>query len=226
MYKTEVGSRWLKRLGRSAIVAALLVVAWAGISGPSRRAAARDGSGARSNCPVLVGQSFVVTVAIENVQNLGAFEFEFNFNPAVASATVDDIQLASLLGSTGRTTGVLRLARRLAGLACLSSAHTAMARPAGPNGSGVLATVTMSAAVSPGTSQLSLSGLKVTNVAGEEVLALTTAGSVTVGRTTPRTRSICLYCAQQQRTTSRIGMRTHARRSTANRLRFLLRPSS
>jgi hypothetical protein len=116
---------------------------------------------------------------IENAQDLGAFEFEYDFSPAIASATVDDIQLAGMLGSTGRTTGALRLASAPGrpGVPLFGAYSYGAAN--GPNGSGVLATIAMTA-VSPGTSQLGLSGLKVTNVTGNELLANAISGSVTV----------------------------------------------
>jgi hypothetical protein len=56
---------------------------------------------------------------------------------------------------------------------------------AGPDGSGVLATATMTAAA-PGSSPLSLAGLKVTSITGDEYTVSATAGSVTVVAT-PRT---------------------------------------
>ncbi len=60
--------------------------------------------------PVQVGDQFVVTIQIEGATNLGAFEFEFGANPAIATTTVADIHLGTFVGSTGRTTGELRLA--------------------------------------------------------------------------------------------------------------------
>lgn len=129
--------------------------------------------------PVVAGQSFVVTLLVENAQNLGAFEFEYNFTPAVASAMVDNIQLGPFLGSTGRTTGALRLASAPGrpGVPLFGAYSYGTAN--GPNGNGVLATVAMTA-VAPGTSQLSLTQQKVTNITGDEVTSISMAGSVTV----------------------------------------------
>jgi hypothetical protein len=56
---------------------------------------------------------------------------------------------------------------------------------AGPDGSGVLATAAMTA-VAPGSSPLSLAGLKVTSITGDEYTVSATAGNVTVVAT-PRT---------------------------------------
>jgi hypothetical protein len=121
----------------------------------------------------------MVTVVGEDVPNLGAFEFEYDFSPAVASATVGDIQLGSMLGSTGRTTGALRLASAPGRPGVPLFGAYSYGTASGPSGSGVLATIAMTA-ISPGTSQLGLGGLKVTNVAGSELLSTAIAGSVTV----------------------------------------------
>ena len=100
-----------------------------------------------------VGDQFTVTIQVDGATNLGAFEFEFGANPAVAGATAADIHLGTFLGSTGRTTGELRLAsspptpgRPLYG------AYSYGAQP-GPSGNGLLATVTM-LATGPGVSSL------------------------------------------------------------------------
>jgi len=135
--------------------------------------------------PVRVGDQFAVTIQVEGAANLGAFEFEFGSNPVIASTTVADIRLGSILGSTGRTTGELRLA----------SSPTTPGRPlygaysygaqAGPSGNGQLATITM-LATGPGTSSLDLGQLKVTDVSGVEVSATSISGAVEVqGSTRP-----------------------------------------
>lgn len=178
-------SVWRRGLVRSGVALLLLALAWACFAGSSDAQTPAMVRVLGPNSPVAVGQTFAVTVVVENVQNLGAFEFEVNFNPAVASTTVDAIQLGAMLGSTGRTTGVLRLASSPTRPGAPLFGAYSYGAPAGPNGSGVLATFTMSA-TAPGFSQLSLSGLKVTNVLGNELQATTIAGSVTVGSTTQR----------------------------------------
>lgn len=185
MNTTVAKNRWISALGRGVLALLLLTLLWAALS---ERSAAQLPVTVRvlgPSAPVPSGQSFLVTIAIENVQNLGAFEFEYNFNPVVAGATVDNIQLNSLLGSTGRTTGSLRLASAPGRTGVPLFGAYSYGTAAGPNGNGVLATVTMSA-VAAGTSQLSLSGLKVTNVAGQELTVVSTSGSVTVGGSPPR----------------------------------------
>jgi hypothetical protein len=179
MNQTVVDNRWIRRFAHGALVLLLLTLAWSLLNG---RSDAQPPAVIRVLGPstaVPAGRTFTVTVAIENAQDLGAFEFEYDFIPAIASATVDDVQLGSMLGSTGRTTGALRLASAPGrpGVPLFGAYSYGTAN--GPNGSGVLATVAMTA-VSPGTSQLSLSELKVTDVAGRPLLSTAVAGSVTV----------------------------------------------
>lgn len=135
--------------------------------------------------PVAVGQTFAVTVALENVENLGAFEFEYNFNPAIASSTVNNIALGPMLGATGRTTGVLRLASSPNRPGAPLFGAYSYGNLNGPNGNGVLATIAMTA-VAPGITQLNLTGLKVTDAAGEELQSTAIAGSVTIAGATQR----------------------------------------
>lgn len=176
---------WTRGTGRAALTVLLLALVWATLYG---RSDAQPPVTVRVLGPTAVvpaGQAFTVTIAVENAQNLGAFEFEYNFTPAIVSATAYDIQLSSLLGSTGRTTGDLRLASVPGQPGVPLFGAYSYGAASGPNGSGVVATVTMTA-VAPGTSQLSLSGLKVTDVTGAEVTVVTTAGSVTVGESLQR----------------------------------------
>jgi hypothetical protein len=179
MNGTAVVNRWIRGFGHGALALVLLTLALSLLNG---RSDAQPSAVVRVLGPsvaVPAGRIFTVTVSIENAQDLGAFEFGFDSTPTIASATVDDIQLAGMLGSTGRTTGALRLASAPDRPGVPLFGAYSYGAASGPNGSGVLATVTMTA-ISPGTSQLSLSGLKVTNAAGYEVLSSATAGSVTV----------------------------------------------
>ncbi len=129
--------------------------------------------------PVRVGEPFTVTLQTEDAANLGAFEFDFGFDTAIAATTVSDIHLGSFLGSTGRTIGELRLASSpLAPGRPLYAAYS-YGLPAGPSGMGELATITM-LAIDVGTSSLDLGDLKVTDVAGAEVIAASVSGAVEV----------------------------------------------
>ena len=135
--------------------------------------------------PVRIGDQFAVTIQVEGAANLGAFEFEYGANPLIASTTVADIQLGEILGSTGRTTGELRLASSpTAPGRPLYAAYSYGAAP-GPSGDGHLATITM-LATGQGTSSLDLAGLKVTDVSGLEVSTSSVSGEVQVqGNTRP-----------------------------------------
>ncbi len=166
-------------LGRILLAVSLLVAAWAM---SNDRSEAQQSIAVRVQgpaTPVVVGQPFVVTLLAENVQNLGAFEFEYRFAPAIVSGTVNNIQLAPFLGSTGRTTGALRLASAPGqpGVPLFGAYSYGAAN--GPGGNAVLATVSMTA-VAPGVSPLSVTGLKMTTITGDEIAAISTASSVTV----------------------------------------------
>lgn len=178
----------LRPAGRIGLAALLLALCWAAIASPSRAQSPVTVRVIGPTAAIPAGQPFVVTIAIDNAQNLGAFEFEYNYNATVAGATVNNIQLGSLLGSGGRTTGELRLASAPGRPGVPLYGAYSYGAAAGPNGNGILATVTMTA-VAPGVSPLSLTGLKVTDVTGSERTATTTAGSVTV---TGATRQIYL----------------------------------
>lgn len=178
-------NRWKRGLGRSAIAVLLLALAWAVIAGRGDAQAPVTVRVFGPDAPVAAGQTFAVTVAVDNVQNLGAYEFEFNFDPAVATTTVNNIQLAPFLSSTGRTAAALRLASSPGRPGTPLFGAYSYGTSDGPSGSGVLATITMSAA-SPGASQLSLTGLTMTDVLGEEFSTLTMAGNVTVVGSTMR----------------------------------------
>jgi hypothetical protein len=172
------------KLGR-ATLALLLALAWATITSRSDAQPSAMVQVLGPTNPVSVGQTFAVTIAIDNAQDLGAFEFEYGFSPTLVGTAANNIQLGGMLGSTGRTTGELRMASAPGRPGVPLYGAYSYGAAGGPNGNGVLATVAMTA-VAPGTSQLSLGHLKVTDVRGNEVVAAVTAGSVTVGTATSR----------------------------------------
>lgn len=129
--------------------------------------------------PVPAGQQFNVQVRIEGASNLGAFEFQYVFNSGVVSTTANDIQLGSFLGSTGRTTGQLRLASApMAPHQPLYGAYS-YGSAGGPSGNGQLATITMHA-IRSGTSALTVQDVQVTSINGTPVQVTVVAGSVQV----------------------------------------------
>lgn len=175
-------------IGRIAVLAALVLLASASFTarGDAQSGATIQVQGPAA--PVAVGQVFTVTITAVNVQNLGALEFEFNYEDAVVATDVARIALGSFLGSTGRTVGALRLPTSPNQPSAPLFGAYSYGSAAGPTGSGVVATVSMTAAA-PGVSSLSLTGLKVTDVAGHELPASSTVGSVTVS-STATTRSL------------------------------------
>ena len=85
-----------------------------------------------------MGQQFVVNVAIDNVVNLGAFQFTLNFNPGVLRYV--STEMGPFLTSTGRVAScpISDSGQGIVRLGCI----TYGAKPAGPSGSGILATIT------------------------------------------------------------------------------------
>lgn len=174
-----VSAGFQRTMWRILLAVVLLALAWAAITSRSDAQPSATVRVVGPTAAIPAGQPFVVTIAIENAQNLGAFEFEYNFSSAVAVATANNIQLGDMLGSSGRSTGQLRMASAPGRPGVPLFGAYSYGAAAGPNGNGILATVTMTA-VGPGVSPLSLSGLKVTNVTGDEVVVASAAGSVTV----------------------------------------------
>ena len=118
---------------------------------------------------------FTVDVLVDNVRNLGAYDFTLAFHPGVLSFV--DVVNGSFLGSTGRPVNCLPPQ------ADADSVHfhcvTLGAEPAGPSGSGVLSTVTFEA-VGAGTGVLDLRDVVLLTPAGASIkVALVIDGSVT-----------------------------------------------
>ncbi len=85
--------------------------------------------------------SFDVDVVIEGVTDLGGFEFRIDYDPGVVSVTGEDqVTLGPFLGSTGKSTLPFPVVEDDEGYV-LFSAVGYPKDPAGPNGSGTLATV-------------------------------------------------------------------------------------
>jgi hypothetical protein len=108
------------------------------------------------------GSPFTVSVVVEDVANLGAFEFDLTYDSAVL--TPAGFEDGPFLGSSGRQVQCLpsRAQEGLAGLTCVTLGAT----PAGPNGSGVLASITFQP-VAPGSSPLHLARLTLTDPSGQ-----------------------------------------------------------
>lgn len=84
------------------------------------------------------GDVFTASIVVQNVTNLGAFQFDLAYDAAVLAA--EGVEEGDFLGSSGREVRCLppREQAGSVGLSCV----TLGAAPDGPTGSGVLATVT------------------------------------------------------------------------------------
>jgi general secretion pathway protein D len=105
---------------------------------------------------------FTVSVVVEDVANLGAFEFDLSYDSAVLTAA--GIEQGPFLGSSGRQVQCLpaRTQEGLTGLTCVTLGAT----PDGPSGSGVLANITFEP-VAPGSSPLHFTRLTLTDPPGQ-----------------------------------------------------------
>lgn len=128
--------------------------------------------------PVPAGQTFLVTIRASQAMDLGAFEFGVSFNPAVLSTHPDWMALTGLLGSTGRTTGELRLGVTAAPGQPVFGAYS-YGTAAGPAGAGDLATIQFYA-VAAGVSAVTLMQVQVTDTEANVTPVTVVAGSVRV----------------------------------------------
>jgi len=120
---------------------------------------------------------FTVDIVIEDVEDLGGFEFDLTYDPAIVQVT--DVSLGPFLGSTGRNTGTIgpeidNTTGRV------SFGAFSFGTELGPSGTGTLATITLSAA-GAGTSLLDLQNTQVTDTQGNLQTPVTEEdGTVTV----------------------------------------------
>jgi hypothetical protein len=125
---------------------------------------------------VEAGQPFIVNVMIDGAVNVGAFQFDLIYDPAVV--TVTDVALGPFVGSTGRTAQpVGPTIDNRAGT--LAFGAFSFGSTAGPAGTGVLATVRFRAE-DPGTSALGLQNVVVTDPMANAQPASIEGGVVTV----------------------------------------------
>lgn len=123
------------------------------------------------------GETFTVTVMIDQASNLGGFEFTLLFTPA--TVTVDDVTVGDFLGSTGRT--VIPVGPTIdnqTGRASFGAASVGSA--AGPDGTGTLAIITLTAQES-GESPLDLHNVMVLDTQAQHQTATVQDGTVRVG---------------------------------------------
>jgi len=119
--------------------------------------------------------SFVASVVVQNVTNLGAFQFDLRYDPTVL--TLLDHKDGPFLGSSGRRVNCLppTTDEGLLRYVCV----TLGSAPEGPNGSGVLATITF-APLAKGRSPVRLEGLVLADPRGARMPAQAQDASVTV----------------------------------------------
>jgi hypothetical protein len=122
------------------------------------------------------GPSFTVDVVIEDVTDLGSFQFDVTYEPSVV--TVDDVVLGDFLGSTGRDVSVIGPDIDNEGGVISFEAGSSGIGP-GANETGVLATITFNA-VGLGSSALHLENVRVTRTSGSAIPVVIQDGSVTV----------------------------------------------
>jgi hypothetical protein len=121
------------------------------------------------------GEVFDVAVAIQQVTNIGAFQFTLAWDPAILAPV--DLALGPFLGSSGRTVLCLNPAITASSvqLTCVTLGPT----PAGANGSGVLANVTVMA-LAEGVTPLDLQNVHVVTVEAVTIPTAVVDGSRTI----------------------------------------------
>jgi len=130
---------------------------------------------------VAPGQPFTVNVMVDRAANLGAFQFDMIYDPAVV--TVNQVELRPFLGSTGRTAqSVGTSIDNAAGIVTFGA--FSFGSNAGPEGTGSLAAITLTAAGS-GTSALNLQNVLVTDVMVNTQSVSVEGGTVMVAAPTP-----------------------------------------
>lgn len=123
---------------------------------------------------------FTVRIIVEDVTNLGAFEFDLLYQPSTVSLT--NVEVGPFLGSSGRRVECIdpRMAPGSVHFICVTLGAT----PAGPDGSGVLAILTFDPAAE-GSSFLRFGGAVLARPDGEPIPATSVDNSLTVGSPPP-----------------------------------------
>jgi hypothetical protein len=125
------------------------------------------------------GEAVQVTIEIDNVMNLGAFQFDLTYDPAIVE--IDNIALGDFAGGTGRSMNPLG-PKIEAGKALFGAFSFGDA--AGPDGSGTLAVVTLKAQTE-GQTSLSLENVQVVDVRGGRITVSTVGATMMVSGSLP-----------------------------------------
>jgi hypothetical protein len=133
-----------------------------------------------SSSTVPVGATFVVNVAVDDVLDLGGFEFTMTFDPAVVK--VQNVALGPFLSSTGRTVGAVGPVTSTLGVCDFGG--FSFGEFAGPDGTGTVAAVTLEA-LAVGSTNLTFTAAQLTNTQYDPGLTVVTptmlSGVVWVG---------------------------------------------
>ena len=115
-----------------------------------------------------VGETFDVQVMIDNVTDLGGFQFRIDYDTSIVTvADAGDVSFGPFLGSTGRTASALPATiDNSAGT--IDYGAFSFGNPAGPNGTGLLATITFTVQ-SQASGTLDLTNSTVTDTAAAEI---------------------------------------------------------
>ncbi len=166
------------------LVTALLLGAWPGTAAAQAATIRIEPPQVRGD----PGQDLRVQIVIEDVENLGFFQFDLTFDPAVVQ--FKSVALGEFLASTGREATVVGpLTDNEQGR--LTFGAFTVGDQAGPNDSGVLAEVTLTG-VDDGATVLSLSGVQLLTAVNGVIVAIVpgqataTVGNPTTPAATPR----------------------------------------
>lgn len=170
-YRNQAGRLWLGGLLLAALLLAALPAAVAAQGATIRIEPLQVQAGS-------AGDDVQAQVVIEDVENLGFFQFDLTFDPAVVR--VKSVALGEFLASTGRTaSGVGPVIDNTAGTVTFG-AYTVGTQD-GPDGAGVLAEVTLTG-VADGVSPLRLAKIKVLSAANTVIATFPSdQATVTVG---------------------------------------------
>lgn len=120
--------------------------------------------------------TFTLNVVIQDVVNLGAFQFDVTYNPSIVHVT--SVSIGAFPGSTGRTVSPVGPVIDNSAGRVTFGAFTFGTQP-GPNGTGVLAIITF-APRAGGTSPIQIQNLQVADIASNPISASIENGQVEI----------------------------------------------
>ncbi len=129
------------------------------------------------------GSEFTIDIRVADVGNLGAFQFAIGFAPTTMQ--FEEFTEGPFLASTGRTT-ICSSVELGPGSWQFGCASGSMSNEPGPDGSGVLGTLSLTCE-QPGTSALDIQDVLLADISAIEIPSSTKAGSVTCNAAAPTT---------------------------------------